>query len=92
MRRQRRRPAARRPTELQVERDVATGTTARTTRSPPRRYSNLAMPHERDERTHHPAGPNPVTEQALDDIEAGRQETDCYGAAGGNFDKKQRSR
>jgi hypothetical protein len=90
MKRRRRHPAAKRPTDLQVERDVATGTTARTTRSPRRRYSNLAMPHERDERTHRPADPNPVTEQALDDIEAGRKETDCYGAAGGNFDKKER--
>jgi len=88
----RRRPAAKRPTDLQVERDVATGTAARTTRAPRPRYSNLAMPHERDERTHRPPDPNPVTEQALDDIEAGRKETDCYGAAGGNFDKKQGSR
>ena len=92
MKRRRRLPAGKQPTDLQVERDVATGTTAPATRSPARRYSNLAMPHERDERTHPPTEPNPVTEQALEDIEAGRKETDLYGAAGGNFDKKQRSR
>ena len=89
MKRKRQRPIGKPPTNLGVERDVATGTTARTSRSPPRRYSNLKMPHERDESTDRPGEPNDVTEQALDDIESGKQETDCYGATGGRFDEKQ---
>jgi len=92
VKRSRRRVPGRPPTDLGVERDVATGTTARTSRSPSKRYSNLKMPHERDESTHHPAPPNDITEQALEDIESGKQETDCYGATGGRFDKKQGER
>ena len=47
------------------------------------------MPHERDESTNVPKEPNDVTKQALDDIESGKQETDCYGATGSRFDRKQ---
>ena len=49
----------------------------------------MKMPHERDESTNVPKEPNDVTKQALDDIESGKQETDCYGATGGRFDRKQ---
>jgi hypothetical protein len=80
------------PNDLGVERDVATGTDAATSRSRVRRYSNLRMPHERDESTHAPREPDDVTKQALEDIESGKQETDCYGAAGGRFDRKEGER
>lgn len=89
MRRSRRRLSVKPPGDLGVERDVATGTTAATSRSRRRRYSNMKMPHERDESTNVPKEPNDVTKQALDDLESGKQETDCYGAAGGRFDRKQ---
>ena len=89
----RKRPATpRQPPDMRVEKDVSTGLAARTARPSDQRYSKLKMPHERDESTHAPARPNEVTEQAARDIEQGRKETDCYGAAGANFDRKQRGR
>lgn len=80
------------PTDLRVERDVATGVTSRTARAPARRYSNLKMPHERDESTHAPNAPRDVTEQAARDVESGKRDTDCYGAAGERFDRDGRNR
>ena len=74
-----------------VAADVATDTDAATTRSRRgNRYAKLKMPHERDESTHAPAPPNNVTEQSAQDIEQGLKDTDRYGAAGANFDRKER--
>jgi hypothetical protein len=94
MKRKRRHPPAKRPTELVVEKDLATDVAAGTVRSPEQRYSRLEMPHERDESVDKrgTGKPNPVTEQAARDIEQGRVETDCYGATGGRFDRTQRGR
>jgi hypothetical protein len=89
MKRKRHLRASKRPMDLGVERDVATDVAAGAVRPPPKRYTNLKLPHERDESTARPAEPNPVTEQAADDIEAGKQETDCYNATGRRFDEKQ---
>ncbi len=89
MKRRRRQFAANGPTNLRVERDVATDLTAPTARPPERRYSNLKMPHERDESTQVPDEPRDVTEQAARDVETGKRDTDCYGATGEHFDDKQ---
>ena len=87
----RKRPAtSQQPTDMRVEKDVSTGLAARTARPADKRYVKLKMPHERDESTHAPAPPNDVTEQAAQDIEQGRKDTDRYGAAGENFDRKER--
>jgi hypothetical protein len=91
MKRKRRASPGDGPTHLRVERDVATGVTARTARPPARRYSNLKMPHERDETTHTPDAPRDVTEQAARDIETGKRDTDCYGATGEHFDGDKQS-
>jgi hypothetical protein len=87
MRRKRNPRTPPKPSDLVVERDVASDVAARAARPPEKRYSNLKMPHERDESTHAPAAPSAVTEQAADDIESGKRETDCYGTAGENFDR-----
>jgi hypothetical protein len=92
MKRKQRRLPSKKPTDLMVERDLATDVAARTVRPPGKRYSRLKMPHERDESTDAPGKPNPVTEQAAQDIEQGKVETDCYGATGGRFDRRQRGR
>ena len=91
MKRKRRASPGDGPTHLRIERDVATGVTAHTARPPARRYSNLKMPHERDESTHTPDAPRDVTEQAARDIETGKRDTDCYGATGENFDGDKQS-
>jgi hypothetical protein len=77
---------------LRVEADTATGATASAARPRASRYSGMKLPHERDESTHRPANPNPLTEQAAKDIEAGSLDTDCYGAVGGQFDREPRKR
>lgn len=92
MKRKRRLPASKKPAELVVEQDVATEVTARTVRSPAKRYSNLKMPHERDESTHASAKPSAIVEQAAQDVEQGKVETDCYAAIGERFDRKHRQR
>ena len=103
MRRSRRVPSAKQPPDLRVEKDSATGVVprgsdpaggkdagiaARTPRSPRARYSQLKLPHERDESTHRPGKPNEVTTQAATDLASGTADTDCYGAAGTRFDRK----
>ena len=50
----------------------------------------MKLPHERDESTHGPAKPTAVTEQAAQDVEQGRVDTDRYGEAGRHFDRKER--
>jgi hypothetical protein len=88
MRRSRRRPHP--PRDLGVAADVATDTANADVR--PRRgnrYEKLRMPHERDEATHEPGPPNPVTTQAERDLAAGRTDTDCYDAVGARYDRKQ---
>jgi hypothetical protein len=91
VKRRRRLLAGKGPTNLRVERDVATDLTAGTARPSGRRYSNLKMPHERDESTHVPDEPRDVTEQAARDVESGKRDTDCYGATGERFDETKRS-
>ena len=86
MKRSRRRE--RPPSDLGVAADVATDAAATTGR--PRRgnrYARMKMPHERDESTHAPGAPNPVTAQGARDVEQGRADTDCYDAAGPRFDR-----
>lgn len=90
MKRKRALPASKNARALVVEQDVATEVTARTVRPPAKRYSNLKMPHERDERPHAPVKPRMITEQAAQDVEQGKVETDCYGATGERFDRKHR--
>lgn len=92
MKRRRRAPVANIRSNLRVEQDVATGVAASKLRPRGRRYSNLKLPHERDESIHRPGTPSEVTELAATDLEAGRQDTDCYAAAGARFDRKQRKR
>ena len=86
MKRRRHLPA-RRP-KLGVEADVATGVAADIARPRRKRYSNLKLPHERDESTHRPGTPSKMTEQAAQDVESGKRDTDCYGATGEQFDRK----
>jgi hypothetical protein len=83
--RRRVRPAS----DLGVAADVATDTSAESSR--PRRgnrYSRMKLPHERDESTHAPQPPNPVMEQAARDVEQGKTDTDCYEATGPRYDRK----
>ena len=75
---------------MQVEKDVATGVVADTVRRRTKRYSRMKLPHERDESTHGPAKPTAVTEQAAQDVEQGRVDTDRYGEAGRHFERKER--
>jgi hypothetical protein len=86
MRQSRRRAKPR--SDLGVAPDVATDTTSNTQR-PPRgnRYAKMKLPHERDESAHTPGEPDPVTTQAARDVEQGQRDTDCYEAAGQQFDR-----
>lgn len=54
------------------------------------RYARMKMPHERDESTHAPNTPNPVTAQGARDVEQGKVDTDCYDAAGPRYDRTQK--
>ena len=85
MKRSRRRPHP--PKDLGIAADVATDDTTDRAR-PPRgnRYAGMRLPHERDESTHRPGEPDPVTKRAAKDLEDGQQDTDCYGAVGERFD------
>jgi hypothetical protein len=47
----------------------------------------MRLPHERDESTHRPGEPGPVTKRAAKDLEDGQEDTDCYGAVGERFDR-----
>lgn len=89
MKRKRRLPVAKPLSGLRVEKDVATGVAARTAR-PGRRYSNLKLPHERDESTHRPGKPDAVTRQAAQDLQEGKVDTDCYGTTAAHFERKER--
>lgn len=90
MKHRRHRPTATRPSQLRIEQVIATDTAADTARPPRRRYSTLKLPHERDESTHRPEKPNAMIDQGARDVEAGRLDTDCYGAVGSRFDRRRR--
>jgi len=90
MRRRRRPPLAKRPSNLRVEQDVATDTTSMRSRAPHARYGAMKLPHERDEDTHRTGAPNEITEQGARDVEQGRVDTDCYTAVGERYDRRQR--
>jgi hypothetical protein len=52
-------------------------------------YARLRLPHERDEdRTSMAAGPQPVIERAARDLAEGQRDTDCYGQARLNFQRR----
>ena len=84
-------PVAKPPSELRVEKDVATGVAA-AARPPGKRYSKLKLPHERDESTHRPGKPDAVTQQAAQDLQQGKVDTDCYGTTAAHFERKARDR
>jgi hypothetical protein len=91
MKRKRRSPAARRPSDLQVEADIATDMVAKPSRPRPgNRVTKLELPHERDQSTHAPGPPRDVTAQAARDVDQGKVDTDCYAATGTRFDRKRR--
>ena len=91
MKRKRRSPAAKRPSNLRVEHDVASDTTSARSRAPRARYGAMKLPHERDEDTHETPAPNEITAQGARDVEQGRLDTDCYTTVGERHDRKQRS-
>ena len=88
MKRSRRRPHP--PKDLGIAADVATDDTTDRAR-PPRgnRYAGMRLPHERDESTHRPGTPNPVTTQGATDLAEGRTDTDCYDAVGPRYERKE---
>lgn len=90
MKRSRRLRRAKPAADLGLAADVATDTSAKTAR-PPRanRYARMKLPHERDESTHSPGAPNPVTMQGMRDVDAGKTDTDCYAATGPRYDRKE---
>ena len=88
----RRSPSSNQRVRLLVERDEASGVAAASPTPPDQRYGNLKMPHERDEVSHRPDAPGPVTTQAADDLRDGQRDTDRYGQAGNDFDRKERAR
>ena len=90
MKRKRRLPFPKRPSNLRVEQDVATDTTSARSRAPRARYGTMKLPHERDEDTHASRAPSDVTTKAARDVEQGRVDTDCYTAVGERHDRKQR--
>jgi hypothetical protein len=97
MKRRRRTSFPREAVHSSVERDEATGIVDRSVRGAGRRYANLGMPHERDERPHErderphaPGEPSPVTTHAADDLAEGRRNTDLYAKVGRDFDRKAR--
>ena len=72
--------------DLRVEADDSTGVLGNALQPGRKRYTRMRLPHERDESTHRPAEPGPVTKRAAKDLEDGQQDTDCYGAVGERFD------
>lgn len=91
MKRRRRMPPPKEP-ELRVEADDSTGILGNASQPRRKRYTHMKLPHERDESTHAPVSPVPVIDQGAQDVEAGRVDTDCYGAVGERFDRKARKR
>jgi len=83
--RRRKRSIPKRP-DLRVEADDSTGVLGNALQPGRKRYTRMRLPHERDESTHRPAQPGPVTKRAAKDLEDGQQDTDCYGAVGERFD------
>jgi len=83
--RRRKRSIPKRP-DLRVEADDSTGVLGNALQPGRKRYTRMRLPHERDESTHRPAEPGPVTKRAAKDLEDGQQDTDCYGAVGERFD------
>ena len=73
---------------LRVEADDSTGVLGNAVRPGGKRYTRMRLPHERDESTHRPGEPGPVTKRAAKDLEDGQEDTDCYGAVGERFDHK----
>jgi hypothetical protein len=88
MKRRPRLPARGKAPALVVEKDAATGAVARTARRPAKRYSRLALPHERDEGPHRPGPPTAITEQAARDLDEGQVDTDRYTETGKRFDRR----
>jgi hypothetical protein len=86
MKRRRRTPLFK-PSDLAVEKSVATELTADSPRPRSTRYSSMKLPHERDESTSTPGTPRKVTEQAARDVDAGQADTDRYGETGERFDR-----
>jgi hypothetical protein len=89
VKRRRREPATTRPSHSRIEQIVATDRGVDTSRRRGRRYSTMNSPHERDEGTNRPEAPNAVVDQGARDAEAGSVDTDCYGAVGERFDRRQ---
>jgi hypothetical protein len=85
MRRRRKRSIPKGP-DLRVEADDSTGVLGNASQPARKRYTRMRLPHERDESTHRPGEPGPVTKRAAKDLEDGQQDTDCYGAVGERFD------
>ena len=80
------------------QRDEATGTVPATSRD--EAYGDLKLPHERDETgdaqatqgsqdRQDPNGPRAVIRQGARDIEAGREDTDCYNANAPRYRKRE---
>lgn len=91
MKRRRRTPLAK-GRELRVEADDSTGILGNASQPGRKRYTRMRLPHERDESTHRPGEPAPVTKRAAKDLEDGQEDTDCYGAVGERFDRNARAR
>ncbi|HET7134353.1 MAG TPA: hypothetical protein VFJ25_00420 [Casimicrobiaceae bacterium] len=88
MKRSRRRPHP--PQDLAIAADDSTDDTIDAVRPPGgNRYNRMRLPHERDESTHPPGTPNPVTTQGAQDLAEGKTDTDCYDAVGPRYDRKQ---
>ena len=85
MRRRRKRSIPKGP-DLRVEADDSTGVLGNASQPARKRYTRMRLPHERDESTHRPGEPGPVTKRAAKDLEDGQHDTDCYGAVGERFD------
>jgi hypothetical protein len=86
MRRRRRLSIPKGP-ELRVEADDSIGVLGNASQHGRKRYTRMRLPHERDESTHRPGEPGPVTKRAAKDLEDGQEDTDCYGAVGERFDR-----
>ena len=73
--------------DLRIEADDSTGILGNASQPGRKRYTRMRLPHERDESTHRPGEPGTVTKRAAKDLEAGQEDTDCYGAVGERFDR-----
>ncbi len=72
---------------LRVEADDSIGILGNASQPGRKRYTRMRLPHERDQTTHRPGEPTRVTKRAAKDLEAGQEDTDCYGAVGERFDR-----